>query len=417
VATVDDRFRVLRDPGFLRLWIANGFRDSAAQVAGFALSVTAVTLLHAQPLQLSLIFVCSRLGYLLIGLPAGVWIDRWPRKTVLISADAAYAVAFGSIPIAYVLGVLTIGQLVAVALVLSVAGVFFDVAHTSVLPQMLPKRAISDANARLQTADSTLQAISPGVAGAVTQSVAAPLLYTFAALCHLCSALLIGRIRVASAPAARAERNFRREIVDGVRLLFGHPLLRLFLSQAALINVGAGIFLSMLPLFLLDRIGVASWVFGLLSSLGAVSGVAASLVCPALRRRFGEIRMTVLFSALAPVAVLPAPLAAVFPSAAVPLVGSAEVLIAFVIVGRSVAAAGLRARVTSIEYLGRVSAANSVVTQGATPLGGLLAGVVANVWSIPVALWLGVVVMSGAIVVLVISPLRFQRTLPAEWEV
>jgi polar amino acid transport system substrate-binding protein len=154
---------------------------------------------------------------------------------------------------------------------------------------MLPKRAISDANARLQT------------------------------------------------------RNFRREIVDGLRLLFGHPLLRLFLSQAALVNVGAGIFLSMLPLFLLDRIGVASWVFGLLSSLGAVSGVAASLVCPALRRRFGEIRMTVLFSALAPVAVLPAPLAAVFPSAAVPLVGSAEVLIAFVIVGRSVAAAGLRA--------------------------------------------------------------------------
>ncbi|HEY1574778.1 MAG TPA: hypothetical protein VGG05_25835 [Pseudonocardiaceae bacterium] len=80
MATVEDRFRVLRDPGFLRLWIANGFRDSAAQVAGFALSVTAVTLLHAQPLQLSLIFVCSRLGYLLVGLPAGVWIDRWPRK-------------------------------------------------------------------------------------------------------------------------------------------------------------------------------------------------------------------------------------------------------------------------------------------------------------------------------------------------
>lgn len=263
--------------------------------------------------------------------------------------------------------------------------------------------------------DSTIQAISPGIASAVTQTVAAPLLYTFAALCQLCSALLVGRIRLAGSPARpRAERNFRREIVDGLRLLFGHPLLRLLLSQAALINLGAGIFLSMLPLCLLDRIGVAPWVFGLLSSVGVVAGWPRHWRA---RRRaaVGEIRMTVLFAALAPIAVRPAPLA-VFPSAAVALVGVAEVLIAFVIIGRSVAAAGPRARVTSIGSLGRVSAANSVVTQGATPLGGLLAGVVANVWAIPVALWLGVLAMSGAIVVLVISPLRSQRTLPPEWE-
>ncbi|WP_169514618.1 MFS transporter [Actinokineospora enzanensis] len=412
---IEERSRVLRDPAFLRLWTANGFRDAAAQVAGFSLSVTAVLVLHAQPFQMSLVFVCSRLGYLLIGLPAGVWVDRLPKKRVLVGADIAYAVAFGSIPVAFALGVLTIWQLVLVALALSVAGVFFDVAHTSILPEILPKRAISDANARLQTTDNTIQAISPGIAGVVTQAVAAPLLYTFAALGHLCSALIVNRIPTTAHPAT--ERDFRREIGDGLRFLFGHPLLRLLLSQAALINLGAGIFLSVLPVFLLHDLALPSWLFGLLSSVGAVAGVAASLVCPPLRRRFGEIRMTLLFSALTPFAVVAAPLAGTFPAVAVPLVAAAQVLVVFVVIGRSVAAAGLRARVTPREFMGRVSAANSVVMQGATPLGGLVGGLVADTWSIPTALWLGVVASLVSLVLIVISPWRSRRSLPPEWEV
>lgn len=409
---------VLRVPAFRWLWAANGFRYSAAQVAGFALPVTAVLLLGAGPLAMSLVFVAARSGYLLLGLPAGVWVDRWPKRRVLISADLAYVVAFGSVPAAYLLGVLSVAQLVVVAFVVSVASVFFDVAHTSVLPYLLPKRAIADANARLQTSENTIQAVSPGVAGALTQTVAAPLLYTFAALGHLCSVLLVSRIHPQDkSPAPPAQRSFRREIVAGIRMLFGHPLLRVFLTQAALINLGAGIMLSQFPLYLLRDIGIPPWGFGLLSTAGAIAGVVASLVAPRLRRRFGEVRMTLVFSALAPVAVLAAPLAGILRPAAIPLAGLAEVLIGFVIVGRSVAAAGIRARVTPNEFLGRVSAANSVVTQGATPLGALLGGLVASAWTLPAALWLGVLVMTGPLVVLLTSPLAGHRTLPAEWEV
>jgi len=409
---------VLRVPAFRWLWAANGFRDSAAEVAAFALPITAVVLLGAGPLAMSVVFVAARSGYLLLGLPAGVWVDRWSKRTVLICADLVFVAAFASVPVTYLLGDLSVTQLVAVAFAGSVASVFFDVAHTSVLPYLLPKPAIADANARLQTSENTIQAVSPGIAGFLTQAIAAPVLYLFTALCHLCSIALISRIHPDDrAVAPPAGRSFRREIVAGVRMLLGHPLLRLFLTQAALINLGAGIMLSQLPLFLLRDIGIPPWGFGLLSTLGALAGVVASLAAPKLRRRFGEVRMTLVFSALAPLAVLAAPLAGLFRPVAIPLVALAEILIGFVIVGRSVAAAGIRARVTPNEYLGRVSAANSVVTQGATPLGALLGGGVASVWALPAALWLGVLVMVGPLVALLASPLAKHRTLPTEWEV
>lgn len=417
---VTDDSEVLRVPGFRRLWAANNVRYAASEVAGFALPVTALVLLHASPLAMSAIFVCARAGYLTVGLPAGVWIDRLRKKPVLVTADVAYALAFGSVPVAQTLGVLTVAQLAVVALVVSLAGVFFDVAHSSVLPLVLPRRRVADGNARLQSSETALKALSPGVAGALTQSVAAPVLYGVAALCHLTSVLLLRRLEpegdVARGGGADG-RRFRREITEGLRLLFGQPLLRLLLQQAALNNLGAGVVLSMLPVFLLNQLGLAPWLFGLLSSLGALAGFATSLLAPRLRRRYGEIRMTLLFSALAPVAVVAAPLAEVFRGAAVPLMALAEVLIGVAVVGRAVSTAGLRARVTPDAYLGRVTAAYSVVVQGATPLGALAGGLVAGHWSTGAALWTGALVMAVPLLLLVLSPLRARRRLPAEWEV
>ncbi|MFF9326845.1 MFS transporter [Streptomyces sp. NPDC014776] len=417
---VTDDSEVLRAPGFRRLWAANTFRFAASEVAGFALPVTALVLLHASPLAMSVVFVCGRAGYLTVGLPAGVWVDRLRKKPVLVGADVACAAAFASIPVAHGLGVLTVAQLAVVALVVSVAGVFFDVAHSSVLPRLLPRRRVADGNARLQSSETALRAVSPGVAGALTQGVAAPVLYGVAALGQLVSVLLLRRLEPQGDVARGGdgqERRFGREVAEGLGLLFRQPLLRLLLQQAALNNLGAGVVLAMLPVFLLDQLGLAAWMFGLLSSLGALAGFATSLLAPRLRRLYGEIRMTLLFSVLAPLAVVAAPLAEVFRGAAVPLMASAEVLIGVAVVGRAVSTAGLRARVTPDAYLGRVTAAHGVVVQGATPLGALAGGLVAGHWSTGAALWTGALVMAVPLVLLLLSPLRAQRRLPARWEV
>ncbi|GAA2481791.1 MFS transporter [Winogradskya humida] len=417
VDTPEADVEVLRIPGFRRLWIANAFRDVGAEVAAFALPITAALLLHAHPIQMSLLTAGSRIGYPLLGLPAGVWVDRWDKRAVLIGADLGFLLALASIPIAYMAGVLSLPLLVAVTAVTSVCGVFFDIGHSSVLPLLLPRTRVADANARLQTTDQTVRAVAPSVAGALAQTIAAPLLYAVTATSHLLSLLFLTRLRPAPVPvAARQHRHFRREVADGLSTVIRHPLLRLLCLQAALNNIGAGILLTLMPLFLLRIIGIPAWLFGVLTTVGAVSGVLASLVGPRLRRRYGEIRMTVIFSALFPLGVLAAPLAAVFPRAAVPLAATAEILINFVAVGRSISTAGLRARVTPTTHMGRVSAAYGVVSQGATPIGALLAGLIASTWSITGGLWIGVAEMAVPALLLLRSPLRTRRTLPAEWE-
>ncbi|MER7674417.1 MFS transporter [Kitasatospora sp. NPDC096128] len=410
---------VLRHPEFRRLWVANAMRNAAAEVAGFALPVTALLLLHASALEVSVIFFCSRLGYLLIGLPAGVWVDRWQKKRILVISDLMYACSFGSIPIAYALGILTVPQMMAVAFLVSTSGVFFDVAHASILPQLLPKKRIADANARLQTSQTAIQAVSPSVAGVLTSTIAAPLLYCFTLLCHLGSALVVGKIKVVQEkpPTSGApQRRFLREAAEGIKVLRDQPLLRLLFAQAALNNFGAGMMLSMMPVFLLKEIHLSPWMFGLLSTLGALAGFSASLVCPRLRRSLGEIRMTLVFSALTPAALIAAPLASVFRDVAVPLAAAAQICIGFVVVGRAVATAGLRARVTPTQYLGRVTAANNVVTQGATPLGSVVGGLIASATTTSVSLWVGVLEMCIPLIILINSPMRSLRTLPPEWE-
>lgn len=415
----EDTSEVMRDPCFRRLWFADGFRYSAAEVAAFALPITAVLLLEAGPMEIGLIAVCARIGYLAVGLPAGAWIDRWTKRTVMIIAEIVYALAFASVPVAYWLDWLTVPHLFVVAAATSVAGVFFDVSHISVLPLIITKRRVADGNARLQTSKSTIQAVAPSTAGVLTQVVAAPLLYAMASFFHLVSLLLVRSIRVDEDAGDRRHgrrRRLRQEIVEGLRIVVRQPLLRLLISQAALNNLGAGVILTVLPLFLLRDIGMEPWMYGLLSTMGAVAGITASLVAPGLRRRFGEIRMTMVFSALAPVAVVAAPMAGLIPAVAVPLVATAQMLIGFVVVGRAIAAAGLRVRVTSTLFMARVTAANGVVTQGTLPLGALIGGAMAAVWSTSTALWIGVVIMAIPVVLLVRSPLRKHRSLPPEWE-
>ncbi|MFK0195262.1 MFS transporter [Kitasatospora sp. NPDC090308] len=205
-------------------------------------------------------------------------------------------------------------QLFAVALAVSVAGVFFDVAHTSVPPLLVSKRRVADADARWQTSENAIRAVSPGVAGVLTQSVPAPLLYGPAAVLHLLPCLLVRGVRPdADTAASGGPRRLRHEIAGGVRMTARRPVLRLLIPQAALNNLGAGAILAVLPVFLLRDLGPAPWLYGALSTAGAAAGVPASLVGPRLRRRFGEIRMVFVFSAPAPVAAVGAPLAGLLP--------------------------------------------------------------------------------------------------------
>ncbi|MFE9687448.1 MFS transporter [Streptomyces sp. NPDC006285] len=408
----------LNSPSFRRLWVANGFRNLAGDISTFALPITATLFLGASPLEIGLIVAVGNAGFLFLGLPAGVWIDRWNQRTVLILADLVYGFSLVSVPAAYFFHSLTIAHLIAVSFSIGIANTFFSIAHSSILPFILPKRLVADANARLQTTDNAIGSVAPSLAGVLSQTIAAPYLYLMGSLLHFSSLRMIGRIDIRkSSSDNHTQRHFRTELSEGIREIFSNQIHRLFLIQTVLNNLGAGILMSTSAYYMLRVLHISPWLFGTLSSVGALTGVVASMLCRKLRILFGEIRMTLVFSWIAPVSVALLPLAQVFRPAATELVIASTVIGAFSLAGRAISVAGIRARITPRKLLGRVSAANATVSMGIVVVGSLAGGAISTGFSVTFALWIALASMTIPALWIINSPLRSIRTLPKEWEV
>ena len=119
-----------------------------------ALPVLAVQVLDADAFQMGLLATCEFLAFLVIGLPAGAWVDRWRKQRVLVANDLIRALALGSLPLAWALDVLTFAQMLVVALVVGCCTVFFDVAYQSYLPDIVEPEHIGEGNAKLQAVQS-----------------------------------------------------------------------------------------------------------------------------------------------------------------------------------------------------------------------------------------------------------------------
>lgn len=200
----------LRDFRLLLAGAATG--QLGAQVTLVALPLVAVLELDAPAFQVGLLTAAETAAFLLVGLPAGALTDRMRKRPLMIRADLLRAVAMASIPAAALVGALTMAQLYVVALVTGVATVFFDVAHQSYLPQILPRDQLVAGNGALETVRSTAHVTGPGIGGGLVQLVGAQFAVIVDAVGYLLSALFLQRVRrteeapepaAAEAPCAR----------------------------------------------------------------------------------------------------------------------------------------------------------------------------------------------------------------------
>ncbi len=128
-----------RHPDFLKLWSAETVSQFGTQISLLALPLVAIDVLHVSAFKVAALTTVQFLPFLLVSLPAGVWVDRLPRRPILIAGDLARAALLASIPIAYALDALTIWQLYGVGFVVGIATVFFDVAYQSFLPSLVER--------------------------------------------------------------------------------------------------------------------------------------------------------------------------------------------------------------------------------------------------------------------------------------
>ncbi|MEU6865659.1 MFS transporter [Streptomyces sp. NPDC046876] len=405
---------------FRRLWAADAVSQAGTAVTLPALPLVAIGTLHASPFQAGLLLSCEYLAFLLVGLPAGAWVDRSRRRRVMIAGDLGRAALLASVPVTALLGVLTLPQLYAVAFGLSFCTVFFDVAAQSALPRLVGGEQLVAANIRLESTRTVVQAAGPGAGGVLLAVVAAPFALAFDALSYVASALLLSRIRgadtapgqasdTASEPAAA---GLRAEITAGLRFVFGHRLLRAVTLASAISNLCGTVGAAVLMVLLAGELGLSPLWCGLVFTAEALGGLLGGLLTARVAARLGEgpaMCGSVLLSGVLWLAAVPCFQADWRFAAAMALQGLGwAAFMPF-----KISAVALRQRLCPPELLGRVTATVRFVVWGTMPVGALVGGLLGERLGTRSALWTGAVAELCAVLPLLLSPLRRARALAA----
>lgn len=405
-----------RHGGFLRLWTGETASQFGEQFGNLAIPVIAVSVLGASSFEVGLLNTAQTLAFLVIGLPAGAWIDRWIKRRVMLRADLVRAVLLTSIPILWFTHVLAFWQLLVVATAVGVCSVFFDVSYQSFIPNLVRNDQIGDANGKLETSAQVSRIAGPAAAGGLLAILAAPLLLGVTAITYLFSFLALSTIRDTEvAKPAEDRRPLTVEITEGLAWVFRQPLLVRIVIATAASNLFGGIALTMMPVLVLRELHLSPAVYGLIGSAGAVGGLLGAALTARIQKRIGEGHAIPISMLASGVACFLMPMAALLPGAAIPLLIAGEFFFTAAVLVYNISQVSFRQRICPPALLGRMNASIRFIVWGVLPIGSLLSGL-SSVWFgvVPTIIF-GVVgqLLFGGIPV-VFSALWRMRTLPTE---
>jgi MFS family permease len=414
-----DRRGAKRRPGglfwqrnFRLLWVGETASQLGSAMAAVAMPLLAVAVLHASTFTVTALTAAAYLPWLLIGLPAGAWIDRLDRRRLMVACDLISALLYGSLPVAAWLGDLGLGQVLLVALLGGAANVLFATAYQVFLPSIVPAGDLVEGNAKLQASSSASLIGGPGIAGLTAGALGAALALLANAASFLASAACLLAIdgEPARLPPAAPRRRLHQEIAEGVRYVTRDSYLRSLTIWAALTNLTLTGYTALAVVFLVRVVGLGPAAVGMLLAVSGLGGVLGALAAHRITRRYGTAR-TLLITAFAgmPAALL------------IPLTGAGWRLLFFlpgVLVTFGAVAVGaivlssFRQTYCPPHLLGRVIATMRFILYGASPFGAFLAGGLGTWFGIRNALWimLSLAVLSGTC--LLTPTFRHRRDLP-----
>lgn len=404
-----------RHGDFMKLWIAQTISMIGSQVTILALPLTAVLLLDASALQVGLLTAFGYLPFLLIGLPAGVWVDRMRRRPVLVASDLGRAAILLLVPILWWTDLLTIGVLYPIAFAAGVFTAFFDIAHQSYLPSIVERHQLSDGNAKLEISYSSAQLAGPALAGGLVQLLTAPVAILVDVISYLGSAfsLLLIRRREPAPPPREAEAGLVSQIRVGLRFVLGHPLLRPIAVTTGVGNLFDlfGMVAAVLVLYAVRELQMSPGALGLALAIANVGALLGALVNGTLVRRISVGPAIAISSVIPGLSVLALPMAT--PATAIPVLGGALGICGFAIAVYNINQISLRQAVTPERLQGRMNATMRFLIWGTLPLGTLIGGALGDSIGLRPTLVIAGLGSTLACLPLVLSPVRSLREIPA----
>ena len=300
-----------RQETFLKLWASQTLTSAGFQIHLLAVPLAAALLLDATPLQMGILVSFGGAPAIVVGVFAGIWIDRTPKRSVLIAAAWGHMLALVLIAAAAWLGFLSIPLLFGVAFALGGLRFISDVTYRAYLPSLVQRGQLIEANSKIEMGRSTTEIAGPGFTGILVQVVSAPFTLAVGAVAYAASALSLHRMRPQPdlAPRAASALSVRSELREGLGFVMGSPVLRALTIAAGMVGGFNALQESAGLLYLVRHLDLTPGLIGLVFSVSGVGWLVAASLAKRTTRRVGLGRSAVAGLFLMGVADLIIPLA------------------------------------------------------------------------------------------------------------
>ncbi|HUK50393.1 MAG TPA: MFS transporter [Terriglobales bacterium] len=358
-----------------------------------ALPTIAIEIFNAGPVETGILWALNYLAWAFLGLYAGVMIDRWKRKPVLIWTNIVQVLALASIPVTYFLNCLSLAQIFLVAIVMSMTSVFFAVAYQAYLPTLINREDLIEGNSKLESSASVASVVGQGIAGPLYQLLRA---YSIAldALGTLIAAVMILWIREPEPPnSPEVTRRFWQELKAGVKVVSESPVLRSLTASTSILNFGVGMFWAVFFLFMYKSLLLPPDIAGYVICVGGIGTLIGAVSSPRLLKRLGLGPLLSIALVSYGVGLLAVQASVLGPSAI--MLAGIWLLTSMSVPIYNVSQVSFRQTIVSDMLQGRMNATMRTVGYSGAALGAVVGGFVGRQFGISTAM------MSGALIVLI----------------
>jgi MFS family permease len=408
---------LLRERDFRRLWLAQTVSQVGTQVTNLALPLVAILVLNATAFEVALLGAIEFLPFVFFTLPAGAWVDRLPKRRVLIAADLGRAAILALVPIGYLTGALAMWQLYVIGFSAGILTVFFEVAYQSILPELVDRDRLAEGNSRLEISRSAAQILGPGLGGFLVGVITAPMAILADALSYLGSAGFLFGIKAPvrdPLPARDAETtsrpSLRHEIAEGLRFYAKSSLLLAESAAIVTMNLGSNISYSILLVFLVRELGLKPEAIGIAFSIGSIGVLAGAASAAAFGRRLGVGPALIVATAIVTGGAFLILLAT--PDTAFVLLLAMAAVQGFSGIIINVNGVSLRQSLTPDHLQGRVNATGRWINWSILPLAAIVGGLIATAIGLRGTILVGAVIGLLSLPWLIFTPIRKLREMP-----
>ena len=414
LSTFGRYFGLLRQTDFRRLWLSMSVSTVGSEVTFLALPLVAILVLKASPFEVAILGAMPFVAFALFGLPAGVWVDRLPRKQVMVVGDLGRVAVLLLVPAAAVAGVLAMWQLYAIAFAAGVLTVFFEIAYQSILPELVDRDQLAEGNSRLEVSRSASQVLGPGIGGALIGAFGAPIAIVADALSYLGSAAFLIGLHPSRPRPLRTSADSKGlvgEILEGLRFYRRTPLLLSASAAVITLNIGFHMAGAIALIFYARELEMTPEAIGIAFSIGSIGVLVGAAAGAAIGRRLGVGRTLMLGCGVSSAAWYL--LAFATKDTAFALLVAVGIIQGLALPPIFVNNVALRQTLTPDELGGRVNATARWMHWTAVPFGQLGGGLLATLVGLRVTLAIGATIGLLSVVILFLSPMRTLHAMPA----